>query len=117
MPDHKVRESQLEGTARVEVGGEVIAESDDVIRVDEDGSPPRLYFPRSGVSMSRLLPARTTSHCPFKGDARYFDIKGGGHLLRDAVWSYEQPYEEHQALAERVAFYDEKHPEIRITTG
>ena len=113
-PDHKVQEVRLQGAAQVRVGDEVIADSQDVIRVDEDGSPARLYFPRSAVAMENLEPSSTTTQCPFKGTARYFNLNVGGRKLQDAVWSYEDPFEEHQALKDRLAFYEEKYPDIRV---
>ena len=39
---------------------------------------------------------------------------GRGKQFDDAVWTYEHPYDEHLALTERVAFYDEKLPGIQI---
>jgi len=116
-PDHKVKESHLSGAAEVKVGGEVIAASDDVIRVDEDGSPARLYFPRSAVPAGRLEPSATTTRCPFKGTARYFNLRIGDATLGDAVWSYEDPYEEHDALKGRLAFYSENFPAMNIRTS
>jgi len=113
-PDHQVKESHVDGAAEVRIGPEVIADSRDVIRVEEDGSPPRLYFPRDAVAMQKLEPSNTTTQCPFKGTARYFTININGKKMKDAVWSYEDPFEEHQALKDRVAFYEEKFPEIRV---
>lgn len=113
-PEHHVAERRLDQRMTVSVGGEVIADSTDVIRLDEDRSPVRFYFPRSDVKMDKLQPSQTTTLCPYKGTARYFSISAGGKQLKDSVWSYETPYDEHADLAGRVAFYDDRMPEIQV---
>ena len=114
-PDHRVREVPLNTRVIAKVGEDIIADSNAVIRVEEDGHPARHYFPRSDVSMDKLMPSDTTSKCPFKGTARYFNVLSDGHRLPDAAWSYEDPYEEHAALKDRLAFYVDRVPEIRVT--
>lgn len=109
-PEHEVREEPVEETLRLEVDGRLVAESSDVIRVDEEGHPVRLYFPRADVRMDALEPSTTETRCPFKGTARHFSLNVDGRELKDAAWSYEEPYEEHAALRERIAFYEEKVP-------
>jgi uncharacterized protein (DUF427 family) len=109
-PEHKVNEKHLDRPMEVVIGGAVVAESRDVIEVDEDGSPPRFYFPRSDVRMDMLRRSETTSKCPYKGTAHYFGVRD----LADVVWSYEEPYEEHSDLKDRLAFWSEKSPAITI---
>jgi uncharacterized protein (DUF427 family) len=116
-PDHKVRETHLDKRVQVEVAGEVVADSRDVIRVDEDHHPPRYYFPRADVKMDKLARSETTSVCPFKGTANYYGVRAGGQLLQDIVWTYEEPYEEHADLKGRLAFWDGKLPGIEIREG
>jgi uncharacterized protein (DUF427 family) len=113
-PDHKVRETHIDQRMRVEVNGEIVADSRDVTKVEEDGNPVRFYFPRADVRMDTLARSATTSTCPFKGLASYYGVRAGGRTLDDAVWTYEDPYEEHVGLKDRLAFYEGKLPEISI---
>jgi uncharacterized protein (DUF427 family) len=113
-PEHKVIEIPVEGPVTVEVDGRIVAQSRHAIRVEEDGSPTRYYFPRDDVRMDKLERTSTTSRCPFKGTAHYFNLSIDGGRLDDAVWSYEEPFDEHRALKDRVAFYDDKYRNIRV---
>jgi uncharacterized protein (DUF427 family) len=114
MPSHKVEERRITQRVKVEVGGREVASSTDVIRVDEDDYPSRYYLPRSDVRMDLLERSSTTTTCPFKGTASYYHLKVGERKLADAVWSYEDPYDEHRDLKDRLAFYDDKIREIHI---
>jgi uncharacterized protein (DUF427 family) len=113
-PDHKVEEQRLRERMQVEVAGRVIAESNDVIRVKEDEQPDRYYFPRSDINMETMERTESTTECPFKGTAHYYRVKAGDKKLDDAAWTYEDPFEEHRDLKDRVAFYDDKIREIDV---
>jgi uncharacterized protein (DUF427 family) len=113
-PEHAVQETHVDERLKVEVDGELVADSDDVIKVEEDDHPTRYYFPRTDVEMDKLERTAKTTECPFKGTAHYFNLQAGGKKLENAVWTYEDPYDEHRDLKDRVAFYDDRMPEIRV---
>jgi uncharacterized protein (DUF427 family) len=113
-PDHKVKEEHIRQRVQVGINGNIIADSNDVIKVDEDQHPTRYYFPRSDVKMDKLQRSDTTTECPFKGTAHYYHLNLGDKKLEDVVWTYEDPYEEHRELKDRVAFYDDKTQEIHL---
>jgi uncharacterized protein (DUF427 family) len=56
----------------------------------------------------------SANECPFKGHASYYSLNLGERQLDDDVWTYEDPYEELLALKDRVAFHDDKFPEIHL---
>ena len=39
----------------------------------------------------------------------------GRGMRDDAAWRYEDPYIEHWDLKDRIAFYEEKYPQLRIS--
>jgi uncharacterized protein (DUF427 family) len=87
---HRITTRPFTGHVRVERDGRVLAASDHAVALDETGLPTRFYLPPDDVRMDLLAPSRTTSHCPFKGDATYFSAPGA----KDAFWVYESPSEE-----------------------
>ena len=96
---------------RVTFKGEVIADSGDAIRLEEGSYPAAYYIPRGDVKMERLKRSAHSTHCPFKGDASYFSLVNGPD---NAVWSYEQPYDEMAVIKDRLAFYPDKVDSIDI---
>ena len=104
-PEHHIGESLAAGRMTVELNGQCLAESrGDVIRLTEDDQPVHFYFSRDDVQMQFLKPSTKKTSCPFKGTATYFSIRMQDAKVEDAVWSYEDPYEEHAALKGRLAF-------------
>jgi adenylate cyclase len=86
-------------------GGETVADSDRVLVMHETGYRPVTYVPREDVRMDLLQPSTQHTHCPFKGDASYWTIEGGGRRGENVAWSYEDPYEEAEIVRGHIAFY------------
>ena len=103
-PGHRVAFVPRHVRVRVAAGGAEIALTADVVALEEKGYPTRYYLARDGVDMSRLEKTDKTTFCPFKGLATYYVIHGPEGEVRDAAWSYEQPYREAELVRDRLAF-------------
>jgi uncharacterized protein (DUF427 family) len=97
----------------VRVDGEVIAETDAALTLQEASYPAVQYIPLADVAADRLVCSGTTSYCPYKGDAGYYHVVTGDRTITDAVWSYQQPYPAVTAIAGYVAFYPDK-ADVRV---
>ena len=102
-PYHRVDVRRSTRHIRVELDGQVLADSHRPTLVFETNLPTRYYLPREDVEVE-LEPSGTTSICAYKGEASYWSVPGG----EDIVWGYEQPLPDAAGLAGLVAFYDEK---------
>lgn len=94
------------GTWTVRAGGAVLGESGNALELVEGDYPPVIYFPRDDIAMAFLDPSDKTSHCPRKGDARYFSVVTKSRTLANVVWSYEAPNEVAAQLLNYLAFHD-----------
>ena len=93
---------------RVEVAGELVAESRRPHALFETTLPTRWYLPPDDVRMDLLEPSNTVTQCPYKGTARYWSARAGGRLYRDVVWSYPDPIPENPRIAGLMCFFNEK---------
>ncbi len=92
----------------VRVNGEVVAETDAALTLQESTYPAVQYVPLADVSPSVLTRTDTTTYCPYKGEANYYDVSAAGATVGDAIWTYEQPYPAVAQIAGHVAFYANK---------
>jgi uncharacterized protein (DUF427 family) len=90
---------------RVVLGGELIAETTDGLRVLETSHPPNYYFPPGDVAAGSVEHAKGASFCEWKGRAHYFTVRGGDRVETEAAWGYDDPSPAFAALRGHVAFY------------
>jgi len=117
MTDREIREPSaahpitVEPTDRhvtVRVNGEVVAETDAALTLQESTYPAVQYIPLADVAAAALSRSDTTTYCPYKGDASYYDVTAAGDTIDDVIWTYEQPYPAVAGIAGHVAFYPDK---------
>ena len=104
-PEHRIAIKPAAVRVRVTFRGEVIADTQNALRLEEGSYPAVYYIPRGDVKMERLARSSHRTYCPFKGEASYFSLAGGAE---NAVWSYEKPYDEMAPIKDLVAFYPDK---------
>ncbi len=89
----------------ITLGGRVIADTRDSVRVLETSHPPVYYLPRSAFAAGCLEPDAGTSFCEFKGLARYLTVRSGDTMAERAAWYYPTPSPGFEQLADWVAVY------------
>ena len=62
--------------------GKTVATSDDTTYIEGNQ-----YFPIDTVDMSIVTESDTQYHCPWKGDAKYYNLDD----QKDAMWQYPNP--------------------------
>jgi uncharacterized protein (DUF427 family) len=107
-PDHPISIEPNPFRVVVEVGGKVIADTRHALTLREASYPAVQYIPRGDVDMAALVRSDHTTYCPYKGDASYYSIPAGGDRARDAVWTYETPFEAMARIKDYVAFYPDR---------
>lgn len=87
----------------------LLTETTDAVRLVEVGRDvydPVIYVPWDAVLVPLQEQPETRTHCPLKGDARYYDLlNDNGEVIHPGLaWAYREPLDGAEALASLLAF-------------
>jgi uncharacterized protein (DUF427 family) len=80
--------------------GTTLAESDETVVVEGNH-----YFPIDSIRREYFRESDRHTHCPWKGEANYYDIAVEEAVNEGAAWYYPEPKEEAAKIKGRVAFW------------
>ncbi|WP_404926867.1 DUF427 domain-containing protein [Mesorhizobium sp. ORM16] len=107
-PDKVITIEPYKGTVTVRAGDTVIASSTNAKVLTEAPYPAAFYIPFADIDFSKLSGTQSSTHCPYKGDASYWSVLPAGEAGKDAMWAYEQPFDEMAEIRNHGAFYASK---------
>jgi uncharacterized protein (DUF427 family) len=84
--------------------GTTIAQSNKIITVDTYH-----YFPPDTVDKYFLEKSDSTTFCPQKGTATYFDVVVMGQRVKDGAWTYATPEKKYKQIKGWIAFWKGVH--------
>src|SRR5712691_3654133 len=89
--DHRSEWITSPRRVRVRFAGATIADSTEMMLLRQHGFLPVYYFPERHVRTDLLEPSPHATFSPYKGTARYFDVRVGGRVARACGWTYPAP--------------------------
>jgi uncharacterized protein (DUF427 family) len=93
-------------TIKIELNGQIIAQTSRAFRVLETSHPPVYYIPPADIWQAFLVPSPTRSTvCEWKGRTVYHSLAVGDRRSADAAWSYPDPTPAFRAIKDHLAFY------------
>ena len=114
-PDHKIDIEPAKGVVTVTVGGRTLLKTANALVLREADYAPVYYFPQEEIDNAALKSSDHSTWCPFKGAAGYFSLVAeDGDVLENAIWSYEDPFEEIAAIKGYLGFMP-PHAEITVS--
>ncbi len=93
---------------QVRIDGTVVADSHRPSILFETGLPARYYLPADDVRTDLLSPTETSTACPYKGVARYWNVEVDGTTHTDIAWGYDDPLPESADVRGLICFYNER---------
>ena len=107
-PEHTICVEPHSGRVVVRFGGTVVADTQRALVLREASYDPVLYVPFADCAQERFEPMERSTHCPFKGDARYWTLRAGGEAAENAAWGYDEPFDQVSEIGGHVAFYPDR---------
>jgi len=80
--------------------GVTLAESNNTVVVEGN-----YYFPPESIQREYFRTSEHHTHCPWKGEASYYDIVVDGAINEAAAWFYPEPKQAAAKIKGRIAFW------------
>jgi uncharacterized protein (DUF427 family) len=106
-PFHRIDVLASSRHVRLELDGQVLAESSRPMLLFETMLPVRYYLLREDIR-AELSPSDTRTYCAYKGQASYWSATVGDRVVPDIAWAYQQPLHDAAQVAGLTAFFDER---------
>jgi uncharacterized protein (DUF427 family) len=106
-PFHRIDVLTSSRHVRLELDGQVLADSARPMLLFETMLPVRYYLAREDIRAA-LTPSDTRTYCAYKGQASYWSVTVGGQVSPDIAWTYQAPLHDAAQVSGRVAFFDER---------
>ncbi len=103
-PFHRIDILRSSRHIRVELDGQLLAESRHPTLLFETLLPTRYYLPRRDVKVA-LVESNTISYCSYKGRASYYSVPDE---RADVAWSYPEPLHDAEPVRGLICFFDER---------
>jgi uncharacterized protein (DUF427 family) len=107
-PSHTITVEPFDGVVTVVFSDAILASTDEALVLREADYPPVFYIPFKDIYFELLKRSDTSTHCPYKGNASYWNASAVGEAVNDVMWAYERPYDEMAAIKDHGAFYPDK---------
>lgn len=107
-PGHRITIEPFDGVVTVSFSDAILASSRDALILREGSYPPVFYIPFKDIYFELMKPSATSTHCPFKGDASYWNASAVGEAADDVMWAYQMPFDEMLEIKDHGAFYPNK---------
>jgi uncharacterized protein (DUF427 family) len=104
-PENRLFFEDFPRRVRAVFAGKTVFDSRRGKLLHETGLLPQLYVPRADVRFDLFEESEHSTHCPYKGNARYWSLRVGERVAENAAWAYPQPFEAAAWLDDYMAFY------------
>jgi len=105
---HRITIEPFDGVVTVSFSDAILASSREALILREGSYPPVFYIPFKDIYFELMKPSVTSTHCPFKGNASYWNASAVGEAADDVMWAYESPFDEMLDIKDHGAFYPNK---------
>lgn len=102
---YHIKIEPAKGTWVIRAAGAVLGESNNALKMVEGDKPFVIYFPRADISMAFFDESETSTICPHKGTATYYNLVAKSGTYKDTTWSYEDPKDNFKQIKGYVAFF------------